>query len=89
MLRLPSAVPAPSAEGPSRVRAGGQDAGDRRTVLLLMPAAVFAVMVLGALAIDVGLVSLRAQQLPASSPIRPPPTPSARWTSTSCAAGDG
>lgn len=38
-------------------------AGDRGTVLLLMPAAVFAVMVLGAIAIDVGLVSLRAQQL--------------------------
>lgn len=37
--------------------------GDRGTVLLLMPAAVFAVMVLGAIAVDVGLVSLRAQQL--------------------------
>lgn len=52
----------------TRTRDGSQAAhrsrpGERGTVLLLMPAAVFAVMVLGAIAIDVGLVSLRAQQL--------------------------
>ena len=52
----------------TKTRDGSQAAhrsrpGERGTVLLLMPAAVFAVMVLGAIAIDVGLVSLRAQQL--------------------------
>lgn len=59
MLRPPisegRAIRAPTARRRAR--------GDRGTVLLLMPAAVFAVMVLGAIAVDVGLVSLRAQQL--------------------------
>lgn len=59
MLRFPRGEGGRARTPTRRSRA----AGDRGTVLLLMPAAVFAVMVLGAIAIDVGLVSLRAQQL--------------------------
>ncbi len=37
--------------------------GDRGTVLMLFPAAFFAVLVLGALAVDVGLVQVRAREV--------------------------
>ena len=49
-----------SRQRPAGATLGGHDAG---TVLLLFPAAAFAVLVLAAITLDIGLVHVRAQEL--------------------------